>query len=57
VLAGVTRGEVGRLWIPPVPLVLLASARDDEPSPVVPTLVPAAIAGAFTLAIAVCWSF
>ena len=51
-----TRGEVGRLWIPLVPLVLLASARDDEPSPVLPALLPAAVAAAFTLAIAVCWS-
>jgi len=57
VLSGVTRGEVGRLWIPLVPLVLLAAARDDEPSPVLPALVPAAIAAAFTLAIATCWSF
>ena len=56
VIAGVTRGEVGRLWIPLVPLVLLASARDDEPSPVLPALLPAAVAAAFTLAMAVCWS-
>ena len=57
VLAGVTRGEVGRLWIPLVPLVLLASSRDDEPSSVLPALLPAAIAAGFTLAIAACWSF
>jgi hypothetical protein len=57
VLAGVTRGEVGRLWIPLVPLVLLASVRDDEPPRVLPALLPAAVAAAFTLAIAACWSF
>ena len=57
VLAGVTRGEVGRLWIPLVPLVLLASARDDGPSPILLALPPAVLAAGFTLAIAVCWAF
>jgi hypothetical protein len=57
VASGVTRGEVGRLWMPLVPLLLLSSARDDEPAGLVPTLVPAAIAAAFTIAIASRWSF
>jgi hypothetical protein len=57
VVAGVTRGEVGRLFVPLVPLVLLASAGDDEPSPRLFALVPAAIAAAFTVAIASRWSF
>jgi hypothetical protein len=57
VLLGVTRGEAGRLWVPLVPLVLLASARDDESPTALGALAPAAIAAAFSLAIASCWSF
>jgi hypothetical protein len=57
VLAGVTRGEVGRIWIPLVPLLVLASAGDDEPPGLATTVLPAALAAAFTLAMSSSWSF
>lgn len=58
VLAGVTRGEVGRLWIPLVPLLLVATAGPDEDAPgLVATVLPAALAAAFTLAMASRWTF
>jgi hypothetical protein len=57
VLAGVTRGEVGRIWIPIVPLLVLASAGDDEPAGLATAVLPAALAAALTLAIGSSWSF
>lgn len=54
VLSGLTRGEVGRLWIPLVPLVLLSS-ESDPPGPPSDRIALAALAATFTLAIGATW--
>ena len=56
VASGLTRGEVGRIWIPLVPLLLLASATTDEDASPVEGLLPATLGAAFTLAIGGSWS-
>lgn len=57
VASGLTRGEVGRIWIPLVPLVLLASAEAEENPRIAGRLLPPVLAAAFTLAIGRYWSF
>jgi hypothetical protein len=58
-LAGVTRGEVGRLWLPLMPLLLAGSGTDDrEAAEAIPARQAAglgALAGLQTLAIASWW--
>lgn len=55
-LLGVTRGEVGRLWIPLMPLVLVAAFAEgpEEPSAAEATGI-AALVATLTLTIASCW--
>ena len=55
-LLGVTRGEVGRLWIPLMPLVLVAAFAEasEEPSAARAAGIGALVV-ALTLAIASCW--
>jgi hypothetical protein len=55
--SGLTRGEVGRLFVPLVPFVLIAGTNADERGGVLEMLGPAAIAAALTIAIASRWSF
>jgi hypothetical protein len=65
IASGITRGEVGRIWIPLMPLLLVAilapahSSREDT-EPTFPCLglcvVVAALLGALCLAIRVSWS-
>jgi hypothetical protein len=55
-LLGVTRGEVGRIWIPLMPLLLvgaLAGKEDDEGDP---SIVVAPLLAALTLAIGAYWN-
>jgi hypothetical protein len=55
-LLGVTRGEVGRIWIPLMPLLLvgaLAGMEDDEGDP---SIVVAPLLAALTLAIGAYWN-
>ncbi len=55
-LLGVTRGEVGRLWIPLMPFVLLAGIGDTGVQPTAREAVGfGALLGALTLAIASYW--
>jgi hypothetical protein len=56
VLLGVTRGEVGRLWIPLMPLLLVASLGGVRPAPDTrEALLQGALLAAFTLAIGCYW--
>jgi hypothetical protein len=53
VLSGTTRGEVGRIWIPLMPLLLLAAAADlDGPA----TVALGLLQGALTLALGAFWA-
>jgi hypothetical protein len=60
-LSGVTRGEVGRIWIPLMPLALAATvAARAEPgaSPEGDDITAlAALAGACSLAVRISWEF
>jgi hypothetical protein len=52
---GVTRGEVGRIWIPLMPLVLVASLGGTSRPGRVESLVDGFLLGAFTLAMGSYW--
>jgi hypothetical protein len=55
-LLGVTRGEVGRLWIPLMPLALVATLAEAREGPSAAKAAGiGALVGALTLAIASCW--
>jgi hypothetical protein len=54
-LAGVTRGEVGRLWIPLMPLLLVAIVREDEGLDRKDSLVYGALLAALTLTMGSYW--
>jgi hypothetical protein len=51
-LTGLTRGEVGRIWIPLMPLLLPALAQEDDSRALLPAAVLVSLA---TLAIAAAW--
>jgi hypothetical protein len=57
-LLGVTRGEVGRLWTPLMPLLLLSACvgEDRRDSGVAASIVLAALTAATTLALAAWWT-
>jgi hypothetical protein len=54
-LFGVTRGEVGRLWIPLMPLALVSAAAGHERPGAVETTVLALLVALQTLVTASCW--
>ena len=54
-LAGVTRGEVGRLWIPLMPLLLVAILREEDGLDRRDSLVYGVLLAAFTLAMGSYW--
>jgi hypothetical protein len=52
---GVTRGEVGRIWIPLMPLVLVASLGDTSRPGRVESLLDGVLLAAFTVAMGSYW--
>ncbi len=54
-LSGVARGEVGRIWIPLMPLVLVAAATALDPDRAAETAVAGLLTAATTLALAAAW--
>ena len=56
VLSGLTRGEVGRLWIPLMPFALLLAFRPDEAERPGRTLLVGGLLALATVAIAAAWN-
>jgi hypothetical protein len=55
VLSGAARGEVGRLWIPLMPLVLVSAAAELDAEDPRPATLVGALTAACTLAVAAAW--
>jgi hypothetical protein len=55
-LLGVTRGEVGRIWIPLMPFLLVGALTGEEGRGVGPSIVLGVLVAACTLAIAAYWT-